>query len=102
MLTWRYLLAANPLSQKRCKPHGWCPEPESNRYAGFTQATDFKSVVSTNFTTRARWGNVEMRGPTGLSRNGALYSDARHGVGNMGVCIGGSTVFFLTLLSISL
>ena len=32
---------------------GWCPEPESNRYAGFTQATDFKSVVSTNFTTRA-------------------------------------------------
>ncbi len=31
----------------------WCPEPESNRYAGFTLATDFKSVVSTNFTTRA-------------------------------------------------
>jgi hypothetical protein len=35
-----------------CSGH-WCPEPESNRYAGFTQATDFKSVVSTNFTTRA-------------------------------------------------
>ena len=31
----------------------WCPEPESNRYAGIIQATDFKSVVSTNFTTRA-------------------------------------------------
>ncbi len=32
----------------------WCPEPESNRYAGFTHARDFKSLVSTNFTTRAR------------------------------------------------
>lgn len=31
----------------------WCPRPESNRYALFTVATDFKSVVSTNFTTRA-------------------------------------------------
>jgi hypothetical protein len=33
--------------------HFWCPEPESNRYAPFTEATDFKSVVSTYFTTRA-------------------------------------------------
>ena len=24
--------------------NNWCPEPESNRYAGFTQATDFKSA----------------------------------------------------------
>ena len=31
----------------------WCPGPESNRYAPFTEATDFKSVVSTYFTTRA-------------------------------------------------
>ena len=30
----------------------WCPEPESNRYRSFLP-TDFKSVVSTNFTTRA-------------------------------------------------
>lgn len=33
----------------------WCPGPESNRYSRF-QPTDFKSVVSTNFTTRARVG----------------------------------------------
>ena len=43
-------------SQNRCKPYVWCPRPESNRYALFTVATDFKSVVSTNFTTRAVWG----------------------------------------------
>ena len=31
--------------QKRCNLLIiWCPEPESNRYAGFTLATDFKSV----------------------------------------------------------
>ena len=30
----------------------WCPGPESNRY-GDRSPTDFKSVVSTNFTTRA-------------------------------------------------
>ena len=41
------------------KPYNWCPEPGSNRHAGFTQATDFKSVVSTNFTTRA--GVLEVR-----------------------------------------
>src|SRR3989338_7910511 len=48
-------LSCHPMrsSEKRCKPYGWCPEPESNRYAGFILATDFKSVVSTNFTTRA-------------------------------------------------
>ena len=65
----------------------WCPEPESNRYAGITQATDFKSVVSTNFTTRARWGNVEMREPMSLSRSGALYRDAQHVGEIMGVCV---------------
>ena len=32
----------------------WCPRPESNRYAPITEAADFKSDVSTNFTTRAR------------------------------------------------
>jgi hypothetical protein len=32
----------------------WCPGPESNRYAPFQEAADFKSAVSTNFTTRAR------------------------------------------------
>ena len=37
----------------------WCPEPESNRYGGFTHPTDFKSVVSTNFTTRARCNRIE-------------------------------------------
>lgn len=31
--------------------HKWCPGPESNRYA--YSAQDFKSCVSTNFTTRA-------------------------------------------------
>ena len=31
----------------------WCPRPESNRYAPITEAADFKSDVSTNFTTRA-------------------------------------------------
>ena len=30
----------------------WCPEPESNRHGSFLP-TDFKSVVSTNFTIRA-------------------------------------------------
>ena len=29
----------------------WCPEPESNRHTH--KARDFKSLVSTNFTTRA-------------------------------------------------
>lgn len=31
----------------------WCPEPESNRHAPFQEATDFKSGVSTSFTTGA-------------------------------------------------
>ncbi len=31
----------------------WCPGPESNRYAPIKEAGDFKSHVSTNFTTRA-------------------------------------------------
>src|SRR4030066_682944 len=47
------------------KPSDWCPEPESNRYAGFTQATDFKAVVSPNFTTRAGTGG-ETRNRTGM------------------------------------
>ena len=32
----------------------WCPGPESNRHAAFA-ARDFKSLVSTSFTTRASW-----------------------------------------------
>jgi hypothetical protein len=32
---------------------GWCLRPESNRYARFHEAADFKSAVSTNFTTQA-------------------------------------------------
>ncbi len=32
----------------------WCPEPESNRHAPFQEATDFKSGVSTSFTTGAK------------------------------------------------
>ena len=31
----------------------WCREPESNRHGSFTCPTDFKSVVSTNFTIPA-------------------------------------------------
>ena len=31
----------------------WCPEPESNRHAPVTEAADFKSAVSTNFTIGA-------------------------------------------------
>ena len=46
-------------STKDCADN-WCPGPESNRYAPFTEATDFKSVVSTYFTTRAST-TVEIR-----------------------------------------
>jgi hypothetical protein len=53
-------------TEKATQRHvNWCPEPESNRHAGFTQATDFKSVVSTNFTTRADTGG-ETRNRTGI------------------------------------
>ena len=38
---------------KQFKKIPWCPRPESNRYAPFLEAADFKSDVSTNFTTRA-------------------------------------------------
>ena len=31
----------------------WCLGRESNPHARFSEATDFKSVVSTNFTTEA-------------------------------------------------
>jgi hypothetical protein len=31
----------------------WCLGPESNRHAAFGQAADFKSAVSTYFTTEA-------------------------------------------------
>ena len=30
----------------------WCPRPESNRH-DFFESADFKSAVSTDFTTRA-------------------------------------------------
>ena len=35
----------------------WCPGPESNRHA--QKARDFKSLVSTNFTTRADGTTLE-------------------------------------------
>ncbi len=44
----------------------WCPGPELNRY-GLFKPTDFKSVVSTNFTTRADVGG-EARNRTGAGR----------------------------------
>ena len=54
----------------------WCPEPESNRYGGFTHPTDFKSVVSTNFTTRAESGKAERSTDEGSHRaTTALYRD---------------------------
>ncbi len=43
----------------------WCPGPESNRYSLF-KPTDFKSVVSTNFTTRAGIGGAS-QSRTGLT-----------------------------------
>ena len=36
---------------RRYEAASWCPGPESNRHA--QGARDFKSLVSTNFTTRA-------------------------------------------------
>ena len=46
-----------------CSTHHWCPEPGSNRHAPFTEAADFKSAVSTNFTIGAHSG-----GQANLSR----------------------------------
>ena len=46
---------------RREKP--WCPGPESNRYAPIKEAADFKSDVSTNFTTRAGFAIVKQKGP---------------------------------------
>lgn len=40
----------------------WCPGPESNRYAPMKEAADFKSDVSTNFTTRAALAIVKQKG----------------------------------------
>ena len=39
-----------------CFQRGWCPRPDLNWYAPITEAADFKSDVSTNFTTRAQTG----------------------------------------------
>ncbi len=50
----------------------WCPGPELNRYRDFSPR-DFKSLVSTNFTTRAEWSKAGMRQAAGLTRSGALY-----------------------------
>ena len=36
----------------------WCPGPDSNRHFRF-QKTDFKSVASTNFATRADFRELE-------------------------------------------
>jgi hypothetical protein len=58
-------------ARMRIGRRGWCPEPESNRYAPFTEATDFKSVVSTNFTTRALNCDCALyRVPRVLAHNG--------------------------------
>jgi hypothetical protein len=53
MLESRYLKGLSKIRKCRHKKrhHKWCPGPESNRYA--YSAQDFKSCVSTNFTTRA-------------------------------------------------
>ena len=39
----------------------WCPGPDLNRHARVNEAQDFKSCVSTNFTTRARVLKNELR-----------------------------------------
>ena len=49
---------------------GWCPRPESNRYGGFPPR-DFKSLVSTCFTTRASGCH--------LTESGASRGDERYG-----------------------
>ncbi len=56
----------------------WCPGPESNRYAPFTEATDFKSVVSTYFTTRAQvWFQAGQEGTgTEQTTKGGLEAGA--------------------------
>lgn len=61
---------------------GWCLRPESNRYARFHEAADFKSAVSTNFTTQAMdmlmnkkapgKGRVKKDGGAGRSRTDLL------------------------------
>lgn len=56
-IEWK-LKTANPclycfFSLIGIKKYHWCPRPESNRHA-ILVAQDFKSCVSTDFTTRAR------------------------------------------------
>lgn len=49
---------------RRCCGAAWCPGPESNRYARL-EAADFKSDVSTNFTTGANCVVYPRRQKTG-------------------------------------
>jgi hypothetical protein len=59
---------------------GWYLEPESNRHAPVTEAADFKSAVSTNFTIEACGANVRQNSP-GNAVDGAVGRlEARAGV----------------------
>lgn len=52
-----------------CSVRHWCPEPGSNRHAPFTEAADFKSAVSTNFTIGAHpWQSGKKPDPGVLHR----------------------------------
>jgi hypothetical protein len=62
----------------------WCPRPESNRYAPFTEAADFKSDVSTNFTTRASRLLSDKSQTTDPTKSPAI-------VGRRGSWVGGAT-----------
>ena len=57
---------------------GWCLRPESNRYARFHEAADFKSAVSTYFTTQAGDMLTNKKAPgKGLQKT---WMEARAGV----------------------
>lgn len=56
---------------------GWCLRPESNRYARFHEAADFKSAVSTNFTTQAGDMLMNKKAP---GKGRAKRMEARAGV----------------------
>ena len=52
----------------------WCPGRGSNPYAPSQEAADFKSAVSTSFTTRAVLPRTIMGGDTGARAGGAAQS----------------------------
>ena len=60
------------------KEFKWCPGPESNRYS--RRPRDFKSLVSTNFTTGAWWIMLQR----GAEKNGG-WSRNRTGVHGVAV-----------------